>query len=213
MTQAARPRRKRMTDKMVGDLQPKAKRYAVPDPELAGLLIRVTPNNVKTFIATARDPHGKQHYWATLGRADVVTIEQAASRRVLPSSGSRVRQASGRASTAEARIVQGRVRELAQAIRCQEQTPFGRRDQKVPRKVCLAGLGNARVHQHPAQRHHPVARPHRGQSRRHASGPGACPHPEHQQLARGERRQLCRPLREGHGTHRSQGSAAQAHPR
>src|SRR5262245_31080857 len=68
-----------MSDKGVAALKPRAARYAVPDPELRGHYIRVQPSGVKSFVAVTLDPHGKQ-VWATLGAADVLSINEARQR-------------------------------------------------------------------------------------------------------------------------------------
>jgi integrase len=54
----------------------KGKRVAVPDPELRGHYIRITPTGVKSFWVVARDPTGKQH-WRPIGSPGQVTIDQA----------------------------------------------------------------------------------------------------------------------------------------
>ncbi len=69
-------RRKTLTDHMVAKLKPGPKRLTIPDPELRGHYIRVTPKGAKSFVAVARDPGGRQ-IWATLGGADVLTIAEA----------------------------------------------------------------------------------------------------------------------------------------
>lgn len=68
--------RKSLTDKGVAAIKPRAKRYAFPDPELAGHYIRVQPSGAKAFVVVARSPPGKQT-WATLGSADVLQIPRA----------------------------------------------------------------------------------------------------------------------------------------
>ena len=70
------PRRKTLTDAAIAKLEPKAKTYTVPDPELPGLYVRVWPSGVKSFAAVARAPHGKQ-VWHSIGASPVVTIAQA----------------------------------------------------------------------------------------------------------------------------------------
>ena len=70
------PRRKRLTDRQVKALAPKPKRYSLPDPELNGLYVRVTPNGTKTFVAVTRDPYGTQ-VWHTIGGTDLLTIHDA----------------------------------------------------------------------------------------------------------------------------------------
>ena len=72
-------RRKTLSDRGVAALKPRAARYAMPDPELRGLFIRVTPGGAKSFVTVARDPYGKQ-VWATLGAADVLSIDEARTR-------------------------------------------------------------------------------------------------------------------------------------
>ena len=69
-------RRKTLTDKMILKLKPERKRLTMPDPELRGHYVRVTPKGAKSYVAVARDPGGKQ-VWATLGSADVLTIAEA----------------------------------------------------------------------------------------------------------------------------------------
>ena len=71
-----RTRRRRLTDEAVARLKPKPKRYSVPDPELIGHYVRVMPSGVKSYVAVARDPFGKQ-VWSTIGTCDHVGIEQA----------------------------------------------------------------------------------------------------------------------------------------
>jgi integrase len=68
--------RKTLTDKGVFALKPRAARYALPDPELAGHYIRVTPNGAKSFAAVARSPEGKQ-VWTTFGATDRMAIDTA----------------------------------------------------------------------------------------------------------------------------------------
>jgi integrase len=69
------PRRKTLTDSMVASLAPRPKPYAVPDPEMAGLYVRVQPTGTKKFVAVTRSPSGKQ-VWTTLGAAGIDSIEQ-----------------------------------------------------------------------------------------------------------------------------------------
>jgi integrase len=68
--------RRTLTDKAVSSLKPKAKRYAVPDPQLPGHYVRVTPNGANSFAAVARDPSGKQ-VWHTIGSASLYKIDDA----------------------------------------------------------------------------------------------------------------------------------------
>jgi hypothetical protein len=73
---AARQRRRSLTDKQVAALPKKRKRYPYADPEMRGHYVRVMPEGANVFVAMARSPFGKQ-VWATLGNADVLTIEEA----------------------------------------------------------------------------------------------------------------------------------------
>ena len=59
-------RRHNLTDKQIGALPRKAKRYILPDPEQRGLYLRVPPAGPITFTAVARGPYSKQ-IWTTLG--------------------------------------------------------------------------------------------------------------------------------------------------
>jgi integrase len=72
-------RRKSLTDNMVAQLKPGAKRITISDPELRGHFVRVTPSGAKSYCAVTRNPHGKQ-VWATLGSADHLTIDEARNR-------------------------------------------------------------------------------------------------------------------------------------
>jgi hypothetical protein len=69
-------RRKTLTDRMVARMKPGAKRITMPDPELRGHYLRITPKGAKSFVAVARDPGGRQ-VWTTIGGADVLTIAEA----------------------------------------------------------------------------------------------------------------------------------------
>ena len=77
--------RRRLTDKGVVALKPRAARYAHPDPECVGLYIRVTPLGAKSYAAVVRDPLGKQ-VWTTIGSADHLTIAEARAkaREIIP---------------------------------------------------------------------------------------------------------------------------------
>src|SRR5262245_25219425 len=68
--------RKTLTDKGVAALKPRPKRYAVPDPELRGLWIRVQPSGAKSYVTVSRAPNGKQ-LWTTIGTADILPIAKA----------------------------------------------------------------------------------------------------------------------------------------
>jgi integrase len=68
--------RKTLTDKGVATLKPRAARYALPDPELRGLYVRVQPSGAKSFVAVTLAPGGKQT-WATIGGTDTYSIVEA----------------------------------------------------------------------------------------------------------------------------------------
>ena len=68
--------RKTLSDHAVRALKPRSKRYAVADPEMRGLWIRVQPTGVKSYAAVARNPDGKQ-IWTTIGAADAMPIAKA----------------------------------------------------------------------------------------------------------------------------------------
>ena len=71
--------RKFLTDRGVAALKPRARRYAHPDPQLSGHVIRVQPTGSKSFVAVTDHSNGKQH-WVTIGSAAVLGIEQARDR-------------------------------------------------------------------------------------------------------------------------------------
>jgi integrase len=71
--------RKSLTDKGISALRPRHARYSYADPQLAGHYIRVTPNNVKSYICAARNPDGKQ-VWTTIGNCEVMPIQEARGR-------------------------------------------------------------------------------------------------------------------------------------
>jgi integrase len=71
--------RKRLSDRGVKALRPRAARYTIPDPELVGLYVRVTPAGHKSFAAVTRSPAGKQ-LWTTIGAASVMPIAEARER-------------------------------------------------------------------------------------------------------------------------------------
>ena len=75
MIELSRQRRKTLTDKMVAALPRRRKRYIQSDPELRGHYVRVPAQGPCVFAAVARY-QGKQ-VWATLGSADVLTIDAA----------------------------------------------------------------------------------------------------------------------------------------
>jgi integrase len=68
--------RKTISDATIAALKPRDKRYTVSDPKFTGLVIRVTPNGVKTFYAISRDPLGRQ-VWHAIGPTHIYSLEQA----------------------------------------------------------------------------------------------------------------------------------------
>jgi integrase len=70
------PRRRTLTDSQVAKLAPKAKPYAMPDPELPGHYIRVRPTGAKVFVAVGRAPSAKQ-VWHTIGPSTLYSIAEA----------------------------------------------------------------------------------------------------------------------------------------
>lgn len=71
--------RKTLSDRGVAALKPRAARYAVADPELRGMWIRVQPSGAKAFYAVTRGPDGKQH-WISIGPTDAMPIATARER-------------------------------------------------------------------------------------------------------------------------------------
>ena len=55
-----------LTDKGVAALKPKKSIYHQRDPLMSGHFIRMRPTGSKQFVATTRNPNGKQ-VWNTLG--------------------------------------------------------------------------------------------------------------------------------------------------
>jgi integrase len=70
---------RKMSDKGVAALKPRATRYAKPDPELRGHWIRIQPSGAKSFCAVTRNPDGKQ-LWITIGPTDSMSIDTARER-------------------------------------------------------------------------------------------------------------------------------------
>lgn len=70
-------RRKSLTDLMVAKLKPTDKRQNIPDPELRGHYVRVTPGGAKSYAAVAREPHKGKQIWATIGPCDRHSIAEA----------------------------------------------------------------------------------------------------------------------------------------
>ena len=69
----------------IAALKPKAKRFAVADPELPSFYVRITPAGAKSYIAMATDPRGKQ-IGTTIGTGKQCVRQHRLSphRRALP---------------------------------------------------------------------------------------------------------------------------------
>jgi hypothetical protein len=67
---------KRFSDAAVRALEPRAGRYAHPDPEMPGHYVRISPNGAKRFAAVAIGPDRKQK-WITIGSTHLMTIRDA----------------------------------------------------------------------------------------------------------------------------------------
>src|SRR5215472_15610874 len=68
--------RRTLTDASIAALKARDKRYTVSDPKFVGLVVRVTPNGVKTFYALTRNPLGKQ-VWHAIGPTHIYRLEEA----------------------------------------------------------------------------------------------------------------------------------------
>src|SRR6516165_3751691 len=68
--------RRTLTDATIAGLKAKDKRYTVSDPKFVGLVVRVTPNGVKTFYALTRNPLGKQ-VWHCIGPTHIYSLDEA----------------------------------------------------------------------------------------------------------------------------------------
>ena len=110
-----RQRRKTLTDRWWRRCRVEAKRYILADPELRGHYVRVPPQGPCVFAAVARYD-GKQ-VWATLGTADVLTIEHARDKAREAIKRIKAGPASLRAAAGAAGHGGRRVRGLAQAPR------------------------------------------------------------------------------------------------
>jgi integrase len=73
--------RRRLTDRQIAALKPHPNRgYALPDPVLAGLYVRIRPSGTKSFTAVANNPRTKKQVWTTIGRCDLMPIDVARDR-------------------------------------------------------------------------------------------------------------------------------------
>jgi integrase len=73
------PRRKTLTERQIGQLPRKDKRYHLPDPIQPHLILRV-PTGPVTYVAVARRKKGMEggrQVWKTLGTSAYLTLEEA----------------------------------------------------------------------------------------------------------------------------------------
>jgi hypothetical protein len=68
--------RRSLTDKGVEAITPRAKMYSYSDPALPSFHVRVMPSGVKSFVAVAKDPRGKQ-IWTTIGKTSGAKRDEA----------------------------------------------------------------------------------------------------------------------------------------
>jgi integrase len=72
--------RKSLSDAGVAALKPRAARYVHPDPELRGHYVRVQPSGAKSFVVVTRDATTGRQVWATIGGADLLSVQEARER-------------------------------------------------------------------------------------------------------------------------------------
>jgi integrase len=68
--------RRHLTDDAIKKIKPGPKRLTIPDPDMIGHYLRVTPNGAKSLVVVVRDPFGKQ-IWTTIDSTDHITIEDS----------------------------------------------------------------------------------------------------------------------------------------
>src|SRR4051812_35721249 len=68
--------RTKLGSRSLQSLQPAAKPYEVRDTELKGLLVRVQPSGISTYMCDFRRPDGRRAR-VKLGRTEVISIVQA----------------------------------------------------------------------------------------------------------------------------------------
>jgi integrase len=68
--------RRTLTDTTITAVKPRDKRFTISDPKFVGLVVRVTPNGVKTFYALSRNPLGRQ-VWHAIGPTHIYRLEEA----------------------------------------------------------------------------------------------------------------------------------------
>jgi integrase len=74
-----RPRRRVLTDRMVGELPVREKTYLHPDPEMPSHGVRVFPTGARIFYVTRRDVYGKLRF-VPIGRSTELKIEESRDR-------------------------------------------------------------------------------------------------------------------------------------
>jgi integrase len=68
--------RKGLTDRQIAKLPRGVKRYTLPDPVQAGLVLRIPPKGPVSFVAVARYPRGRQ-IWHTVGTTATHDVDEA----------------------------------------------------------------------------------------------------------------------------------------
>ena len=71
--------RKTLSDKGIWRSNSRSKSYAVPDPQLVGLYVRIQPSGAKSFVAVTRAPNARQ-IWTTIGQTDKIDVDAARKR-------------------------------------------------------------------------------------------------------------------------------------
>lgn len=71
--------RQTLSDRGVAAIKPRHARFAVADPELRGLWIRIQPSGLKSYATVARGPDARQ-VWTTISSTDAMPIEKARER-------------------------------------------------------------------------------------------------------------------------------------
>lgn len=69
--------RNRWSDRTVAALKPQPKRFAVPDPELAGHYVRIQPSGAKSFVCVTVDGTTGKQVWTTLGPCSLLKVKEA----------------------------------------------------------------------------------------------------------------------------------------
>ena len=145
--------RKSLSDAGVGALKPRAARYAHPDPELRRpLRPRAADAAPKVFVAVTRDPTSGKQVWATIGGADLMTVDGGAGEgprrdQARPGRPARVRDAS------QGGVVRRRRRAMAQApCRAPKACAAPARSPACSRPTSIPRWARSPLSRHPPQR-------------------------------------------------------------